>query len=107
MGDRSVVSKENDDGSYRSIYVHWAGPKLLALLEECYGTEEKVDLLLDRGDMSSVHKTPQRCEAYADRGETGVEAEIILNQIDLIKYERELQDECSFLFKDGKWRIRF
>ena len=95
MGTRSAIAMKTEDG-IRSIYCHWDGyvDHNGRILKEFYSTDEKVQALLDLGDLSSLRQEigephtfdrhqaePELdmfdnwCLAYGrDRGETDVEA---------------------------------
>lgn len=92
MSTRSYIAKELPNGKYKTIYCHSDGYLEYngVILNDIYTTEEKVDKLLDLGDLSSlgVNLEPQEgiphnfdnrqdnvCVAYdRDRGEKDVEA---------------------------------
>lgn len=95
MGTRSAIAMKTEDG-IRSIYCHWDGyvDHNGRILKEFYSTDDKVQALLDLGDLSSLRQEigephtfdrhqaePELdmfdnwCLAYGrDRGETDVEA---------------------------------
>ena len=58
MSTNALISKQNADGSIRTVYAHWDGypsymGKMLALN---YADEAKVDALLDEGNISSLEE---------------------------------------------------
>ena len=95
MGTRSAIAMKTEDG-IRSIYCHWDGyvDHNGRILKEFYSTDDKVQALLDLGDLSSLRQEigephtfdrhqaePELdmfdnwCLAYGrDRGETDVDA---------------------------------
>lgn len=95
MGTRSAIAMKTADG-IRSIYCHWDGyvDHNGRILKEFYSTDDKVQALLDLGDLSSLRQEigephtfdrhqaePELdmfdnwCLAYGrDRGETDVDA---------------------------------
>lgn len=89
MGTRANVARKNEDGSFDCIYTHWDGyPEHHApILLENYSTNQRVQMLLDLGALSSLaekigekHDFDDRthddwCMAYGrDRGEKNTEA---------------------------------
>lgn len=92
MSTRSYICEELDNGKYKTIYCHsdgyvaWNG----ALLLDHYNTRQKVEELLNIGDISilypNLHPDPRYTHTFEDRqedvvvaygrdrGETGVEA---------------------------------
>lgn len=120
MGTRSNIVRENEDGTFDSIYCHWDGypSNNGRLLYEHYNTPEMVAKLLKLGDLSSLgqrigekhdfDKRPEGydgCTAYGrDRGEKGVKARHYTRE----KFEAMLADawtEWVYFFRvaDGKW----
>ena len=103
MATRSRIGVEQADGSIRSIYCHFDGylDGVGQTLLDHYSDSDKLNQLLDLGDLSSLG--PQLdgdTEAYArDRGETGVEAETSANFEEFLK----LQESYIYLFSDGRW----
>ena len=56
MSTRSIIAKENQDGSITAVYCHWDGcpSNNGKILLENYKTEKQVDKLLSKGSMSSL-----------------------------------------------------
>jgi hypothetical protein len=72
MATRSRIGIENQDGTVSSIYCHFDGYEsgVGATLKEYYTTREKVQSLIDLGDISSLNETIEETVAYhRDRGE--------------------------------------
>jgi len=123
MATRSRIGRTNEDGSITSIYVHWngspgdQGPILLAH----YNTPERLNPLLDLGDLSALAPeigerqdfdapTPVGgrvwCLAYGrDRGDAGTQA---VTSANLVAFEA-LADTCGaeylYLMQDGVWQV--
>lgn len=119
MSTRSLICREQPDGTYYGIYCHSDGYLSYngAMLLDHYSDMEKLDKLLALGDISSlninVDPDPTKPHSFdydkrqagvvvaygRDRGETGVEA----RQISL----KDAQDSwCEYMYifaQDGKW----
>lgn len=105
MSTRSLISIEQEDGKFKTIYCHSDGylEHNGALLIDHYKEREKIEELLALGDISilaeKVHPNPELPHSFGyddrqenvvvayhrDRGETGVEAKVyseheLLNQ---------------------------
>ena len=114
MSTRSTISIQTPEGDIRTIYCHYDGylSHNGALLYTHYNTEEKVNALIDLGDLSSLceklipdpdsshtWETPQENVTVAyhrDRGEElHVDRSASIHSIDSQDY--------NYLFKDGAW----
>lgn len=60
MSTRSLIAKENDDGTFRTVYCHHDGYLTYngAMLLDHYNTPERIDKLLDLGDLSFLAPKP-------------------------------------------------
>jgi hypothetical protein len=58
MATRSRIAIENQDGTVTSIYCHFDGyiDGVGKILQENYNTREKMEQLIDLGDISSLGK---------------------------------------------------
>jgi hypothetical protein len=67
----AIIARTEDGTGYRGIYLHHDGYLSHAgyLLAEHYATEEQVQALIDKGDLSSLDTTLEECDSYANRGE--------------------------------------
>jgi hypothetical protein len=67
MSTRSRIAIENQNGSVTSIYCHFDGyiSGVGKLLKEYYTTQDKVEALIELGDISSLEMTPASTVAYA------------------------------------------
>ena len=122
MGTRSRIAIQNG-ASFRSIYCHWDGyvgynGKLLA---EHYLQADKVNALLNLGDISSLaeHVRPlggvkqgfadgrikTACVAYADRGENDCPPQVAKSLDELLKQADESGTEYVYIFHDGVWLV--
>lgn len=103
MATRSRIGVEQSDGTIRSIYCHFDGylDGVGQTLLDHYSDSEKLNQLLDLGDLSSLG--PQldgKTVAYArDRGETDVDAQTSGSFEEFLK----LREEYTYLFSDGRW----
>lgn len=119
MATRSTISiKEN--GKIRTIYAHWDGYPSHngAILLQHYITSEKVNELIDLGDISILAENtkplneephsfdaPQKNVVVAygrDRGDKDTEARIYTESEGC----KERQ-EYDYLFENGEWKVRF
>ena len=118
MATRARIGKRLTDGAVVSIYSHWDGylEGVGDLLVNYYNTEEKVDELLNLGDISSLRERikPNADEihnfdfplddvtiAYGrDRGEKDTFARFSSSPH---AYVNKLGEEYNYLFMDGDW----
>jgi hypothetical protein len=108
MATRSRIAIENQDGSVISIYCHWDGHIETngVILNNNYNTKDKVEALIELGNLSSLNKTLETTVAYArDRGEDS-------HQFNNINVEELFEDgfssgvEYVYCFtKDGIWLV--
>jgi hypothetical protein len=114
MATRSTISLETEKG-IKTIYCHWDGypDHHLPILKEHYNTVEKVEALINIGNLSSLDKsiecpeghnfeTPIKgyCVAYGrDREEKDQEADIntCIQEIDMQEY--------NYIFRNNEWEI--
>jgi hypothetical protein len=102
MATRSTIALDLDKNHVKVIYCHFDGypEHHLPILTEHYNTVEKINELLDLGDLSVLNITPDTCIAYGrDRYEKGTEARK-LNKA--IEYTQNFED-YNYLFKNGVW----
>jgi hypothetical protein len=117
MGTHSRIGKLLPNGKVKSIYCHYDGYLHGGVGEDLathYLGEEKVDALLDLGNLSGIGKeigeeqdfsnflsqNPDWCLAYGrDRGEKNQEA----TEVPLHEYETNLNWEYIYLYKEGIW----
>lgn len=73
MATRSRIGIQNQDGTVSSIYCHYDGYPSHngAILEEHFSNREKLQQLIELGDISSLGETTDKTQAYhRDRGES-------------------------------------
>ena len=104
MATRSLIGKQNTDGSIRAIYCHWNGDitGVGATLVEYYD-EAKLEMLLDGGDISSLCGDPAATSFYRHRGETNVDAKVYENLANFIEACKNYDAEYAYLYKNGVW----
>ena len=121
MSTRSIIASVMPDGEYRAVYCHFDGhpDHNGRILQENYDTQEKVDALLDLGDLSVLapsvecpeghsYKDPVKgfCIAYRrDRGEDAerVKAEVFVLANSILKSDRG--QEFTYLWDGSKWLV--
>ena len=72
MSTRLRIAIEKQDGTVESIYCHFDGylSNNGEILQNHYSTKEKMEKLIELGDISSLGDTPEETVAYhRDRGE--------------------------------------
>jgi hypothetical protein len=108
MATRSRIAIENQDGSITSIYCHWDGHIETngVILNNNYNTKDKVEALIELGNLSSLDKTLETTVAYArDRGEDSHQA-IYSNVEELFEDGFSSGVEYVYCFtKDGIWLV--
>ena len=98
MATRSTISIETSKG-IRSVYCHYDGylGHNGKLLKENYDTEEKVNALIDLGDLSQLGETLKSTVAYhRDRKEV-----LHINKCSSLQ-SIDNQD-YNYLFRNGEW----
>ena len=113
MSTRSYIGKKLSDGQVKYIYCHFDGYPSHngVILKEHYNTEEKVDQLLELGNLSSLGEeigekqefglegNERWCVAFGrDRGESG-------NEANVAPLEEIIGDQSyTYVFENGEWR---
>jgi len=64
MSTRSVIAGKFSDGTIKAVYVHHDGYGHLPVLEENYSSQEKVEALISRGDLSVLGSSLDACSFY-------------------------------------------
>jgi len=103
MSTRSRIGIQNENGSVTSIYCHYDGyPEGVGKeLVENYNSPDKINNLLSKGDMSSIHSN----EHYKDRGETNVDARNSANEQEYLTDTDNCWGEYAYLFRNGEWEV--
>jgi hypothetical protein len=110
MATRSRIGLELADGSILSVYHHWDGyPSWLGrILETHYNTKDKVEELIDGGDMSSAwtnagfnnETVAQGPLYYSQRGDNCPPR----LDADLCEYLLpDNSEEFAYVFRNGEW----
>jgi len=109
MSTRGAIGMRQPDGSVRAVYVHHdayvAG--VGAILGGWYDSPEKVEALLDLGDLSSLGTTLAGTVAYhRDRGEV---MRIARRYRDIDVYRRngtsDFEADYLYLYDGGRWLV--
>ncbi len=119
MSTPCLIGAKQADGNVRYIYCHNDGYIFGAgyMLNYNYKDREKIDKLLDLGDLSSLGRNPienptawtnhevydkDQCISYRSRGEEDVDAEII----PLEMYGDLITSDFIYLYDDdNKWKL--
>ena len=117
MSTRSIIAKQNEDGTIDNVYCHWDGYPSHngSILRDYYNTPEKIDELLSHGSMSSLaercdkpkgHSFDNSVEGYTvyygrDRGMRKTLKRTVNSEKELL--DRDCWQEFVYLFKNGKW----
>jgi len=120
MSTRSIIAKENEDGTISAVYCHWDGyPSWNGkILIENYTTAARVDNLLKHGSISSLaekctkpkgHSFDSKVDGYTvyygrDRGDEDCGPQTFENVQALD--EADMWQEFEYLFRDFKWFFR-
>jgi hypothetical protein len=116
MATRSFISRSIETG-FEGVYCHWDGyPEYVgAMLHEHWSDPEKIEKLIELGDISTlgseigeVHDFDDRAtEATTfygrDRGETEVDRKFFAELDDLVGYAGNCGCEFIYLFDSGNW----
>ena len=118
MATRSYIGKELETGEIRLVYCHWNGypSNNGKILLEHYTKEEKIDKLLDLGDLSSLdvsiekpsgHSFSNKVNGYSifygrDREEKDIDARLVKNIVEELK-----ENWCAYAYifkpKEKAW----
>lgn len=121
MSTRSRIGLVHRNGTIASIYTHSDGHPShhVAILTQHYDTADKVQELLDLGDLSILapeigephsfngHSHPDWCRAYGrDRGDTDIGAQLANSHTDFIAACRDCNAAYGYLFRpDSGWYV--
>lgn len=106
MSTRSLIGIVKKDGSIQSIYCHHDGyfEGVGKVLTEDYKDPEKVEALIELGDISSLGETLESTVAYhRDRGEE-ISKHFDPSEKGFLKSAKGLWGEFAYLFDDGMWK---
>ena len=105
MGTRSTIALETAPGKFRRIYCHWDGyPSHVGYtLANYYDTPEKLNALLDLGDLSSLASSLEKTVAYMrDRKETDCEAQVFTGPLKELRLDCTAYAYCLRIVAGGK-----
>ena len=121
MATRSTIAVEHADGTVSQVYCHWDGYLTHngQILVDHYDTQEKAELLVSLGSMSSLRPKciPDPAKAHSsinpqddvttyysrDNSEPFVEPSLYPT---VDNYKRNLQcEEYDYLFTEGQWEV--
>lgn len=103
MSTRSRVGIKEKDGTVRSVYVHFDGyvAGVGKTLYESYRNADKIEQLINLGDMSSINSEVEKCEPYTQRGE---DLNIATDTVESFKKNwTSCGEEYVYLYTDGRW----
>lgn len=121
MATRSAIGVELEDGSVKAVYCHWDGyPEYNGrILRDYYSDRGKALKLIEHGDISTLgpsigtkhdfnERRESECTFYKrDRGETGVDAQVYVNDKDYFQRFSMSGVEYYYLLRmDGSWNVR-
>lgn len=107
MSTNAQIGIENEDGSIRSIYLHWDGYPSHAgkILAENYTDEDSVNALIDCGNCSVLGKSIEECTFYMR--DMGYEADSEhAEHYSCVGWWKEScsAEEYCYLFTNGEWK---
>lgn len=116
MATRSIITAKRADGTFKAIYVHYDGyPSYVgAMLLNNYSQQDKIEALLDLGDLSALYESTDcpeghsysnqvrgYCVAYGrDRGEEDAEG---VSGPTLESVKRDMGQDYEYLWDGEKW----
>ncbi len=111
MSTRSFIAVKESDNKYRGIYCHHDGyPEHVGtILNKNYNDIDKINKLIDLGDISSLYENTDETQAYCrDYGEDweDVKPKEFNKLIDLGNYATRCGAEYLYVFDDNAWAIR-
>ena len=109
MATRSNIGAKQADGTIKAIYCHWDGypAHVGATLSEHYNTAEKVEALLNLGDISTLEQTIEdtQANAYSMRGDHDTKARTFTSEAEWREYAVAQWAEYIYLF-EGEWNYK-
>ena len=117
MATRSLICLKKED-CYEIVYCHWDGYPVHngLILERHYKNPNKIQELIDLGDMSSLGKEIGEKHDFEnptigwtvfygrDRGEENINARIVFSFEDLKEIANNCAAEFVYIFENGKWK---
>jgi hypothetical protein len=104
MATRSLIAYKNKDDTFNVVYCHFDGylDGVGKVLSENYLTEESVNNLISMGDMSTLGKTLDECDFYANHGET-LKVRRNLTFEEFMQKAKDLWTEYIYIFENNRW----
>lgn len=119
MSTRSLIVTKTSDDKYRGIYAHWDGyPEHNGrILQEHYTDQEKIDALIDLGDVSILAPSIEKPEGHSfdtpvdgycifygrDRGEDDQEPFTKYTINGVLHYDRG--QDFVYIWNGSKWTV--
>jgi hypothetical protein len=107
MATRSLIAIEKQNDVYDAVYCHFDGylQHNGKVLLENYTTEEKVNELISKGEMSGLKETVDKCEFYTQRGED-LHVTKDISYTDLREKAQDMGCEYIYVFfpAEGTWQ---
>jgi hypothetical protein len=104
MATRSLIAVKNIDDTYQAVYCHWDGyPSGVGdTLLNYYTDTQKVQTLIENGDMSNLASTIEDCGFYTKRGES-LRVSHYPCSTTLLKAAKNCGAEYIYTFKSDTW----
>jgi hypothetical protein len=105
MGTHAVIAVQYNE-TINAVYCHFDGylEHVGNILQEHYNTEEKIDQLIVRGDMSSLGETIKDCKFYEDSEfKVFVDSPYMSARERLKNYASAHFISYVYLFVEGNW----
>ena len=104
MATRSAIGIKRDDGTIKAIYCHFDGypSNNGRILKNHYKDPDKINELIDMGDISSLEEDPDFKKTYISRGELDCTCGIFENLEDFFNHYGV---DYYYIFENGNWSI--
>jgi hypothetical protein len=113
MGTHAIIAIQYND-TIQAVYCHWDGyfEGVGKILTENYKTEEKIDLLMSYGEISSLAPEIADCRFYErDMNYDYKDSKVFTDNIKksakemLTEYAKSVYAEYIYLFVEGVWHM--
>jgi hypothetical protein len=105
MGTHAVIAIQYNE-TINAVYCHFDGylEHVGNILQEHYNTEEKIDEIIVRGDMSSLGETIKECKFYEDSEfKVFLDAPFMSARERLLTFANSRFASYLYLFVEGTW----
>jgi hypothetical protein len=105
MGTHAVIAVQYNE-TINSVYCHFDGyfEHVGNILQDYYNTEDKIDQLMVRGDMSSLGKTIKECKFFDDTSfKVFIDSPFMSARERLKTYANSRFASYVYLFVEGNW----